>query len=170
MKRRLLLLFFAMLFTFQAVGCHFLVNKRHVLCREAVLKMTSSEIGLPAGEIYSFDKAEGESGYVSSSLLASLYGEGSVPDGCLPWLDYAIFLSRAKHPCEICVVLCSSPQNAKDTSQMMLKRLDRLRGEYGKEYPLYFEKASVYIHKNYVIFAVSSDPGNAYKAAISVLP
>lgn len=169
MKRRFFSLFAILLIFSSLHSCDNYDSSHYVSCSQLVSQLTEKEIGLPCGRIYSYEKSEGSPGFVSSSLLSAMYGEGSVPDCCLYWIDYAVFLSQTAHPCEICIVLCSSPQNAEDTAKLMCKRFDSLRAKYSEEYPSYFTRDSVYIYNNYVIFTVSSDPENAYHTAVKLI-
>ncbi len=138
-------------------------------CLDMAEGMAQAEITCPAGKIYSFASSPEQEGYVSNSLLASLYGNGSLPKECESWLDFAVFLSTRQHPCELTVVLCSSHTAAIDTSRLFCRRLDSLKVQYGKEYADYIDRARVVVYGNHVIFAVSSDSENAVKTAKSML-
>ena len=97
-----------------------------VPCIDVLNALTEAEIGLPAGKIYSASAGEGEEGYISDSLLNSLFGGdmNTLIDG---WLDYAFFLPSGNHPCEFIVILCDTPTTAKDTARLLSRRLNTLR-------------------------------------------
>lgn len=156
-------------------------------CRDIISELTSLEIGLPAGKIYSASAGEGENGYISDSLLTSLFGGemNTLIDG---WLDYAFFLPSGSHPCEFIVILCDTPTTAKDTARLLSRRLNTLRTankaggnkidsttatnatkKATTDTAAYLENAAVMISRNYVLLIISSDTATAKKKALAII-
>ena len=164
-------------------------------CRDIISELTSLEIGLPAGKIYSATAGEGEEGYISDSLLTSLFGGdmNTLIDG---WLDYAFFLPSGNHPCEFIVILCDTPTTAKDTARLLSRRLNTLRtankatansidnttatnttnkatadnaNKLTADTAAYLENAAVMISRNYVLLIISSDTATLKKKALTMI-
>ncbi len=132
-------------------------------------RLLETEINLPSGQVYLSTSLEGEASYVSSSLLAALYGGGSEPKEYDDWVNFAIFLSSS-HPCEFAVFLCDSPQSALDTSKTLSSRLTTLKNFWSdSQYSFYTDNAEVIISGNFCILIVSSDTTAAKKALKSLI-
>lgn len=94
-----------------------------VLLGEEMARMEN----LPQGEIYRSDAAEGEVGYLSERLAATLYGESAVTN-CFPLLEeYAIYLSSFAEPCEIAIFRCYARSDADRIAEMCLTRIEQMR-------------------------------------------
>ena len=138
----------------------------HARCRKVVAAMTAAEIGLPAGKYYSLSALEGEEEYLPKSLMASLFGKGSLPEVATDWLDCAVFLSIKDSPCEFAVILCSNRDAAEDTAALFYSRLVAIKViKTTPEYSAMIENASITITGNYAIFIISTDPATALKVA-----
>ena len=132
--------------------------------------MMTSEIGLPAGQIYDLTAREGDDEYLEERIINSLFGEGSSPPMRQGWIDLAIFLPSSSHPCELAVFLCDTPDTATDTARVLCRRLDVIKsGKKDGEYSAMLDSASVTIIGNYVIFVISSDTEKSIKAAREVI-
>ena len=167
MKRLFAIMITATVTLFLFGGCS---AKQNPTCRELVEIMTEAEISLPAGTVFSLAAAEGEDGYMSNSLLSSLYGNGEMPPLRECWVDGAVFLPSNAHPCELAVFLCNSHDAATDTARLLCRRLDAIRMTKGdSEYAEMIGKATVNVRGNYVIFIISSDTASAIKAINSAL-
>ena len=164
-----------------------------VPCENIVKAITDSEIGLPAGKIYSASAGEGESGYIPDSLLNSLFGGGGKISLFDSWIDYSFFMPSSAHPCEIVVILCDSPENAKDTARLLCRRLNTIKSvkgdgnratpfgiteaqngaqqndESSPDYSAYLDGAEVTISRNYVLLIISSDTAAAKKTALALI-
>lgn len=147
-----------------------------VPCENIVKAITDSEIGLPAGKIYSASAGEGESGYIPDSLLNSLFGGGGKISLFDSWIDYSFFMPSSVHPCEIVVILCNSPENAKDTARLLCRRLNTIRNVKddsqninATDLALYLDGAEVTISRNYVLLIISSDTAAAKKTALALI-
>ena len=137
---------------------------------ELITELTSHEVGLPAGSIYSTASGKGDDGYMSSSLIASLYGDGSIPKVCEGWIECSAFIPLSSHPCEFSVIYCSSYDVAEDTATLLSKRLLLLKkAKIGGEYDFELDHAKVIIFKNYAILIISSDSAAAEKAIKSII-
>ena len=137
---------------------------------DIVKAITASEIGLPAGKLYSSSAREGESGYISESLLNSLFGNGSRPALLDGWIDYAFFMPTSSHPCEFVAILCDTPTTATDTARLLCARLNTIkRVKTDSQYAHYLDNAEVTICRNYVLLIISSDTEAAKKTAISMV-
>ncbi len=166
--RFLLALGLALALLFVTCSCS---EKIYPSCRDILAAMTSSEAGLPAGRLYSAMAEAGESEFLDDSLLAALYGGGSLPAVSEDWLDCAVFLPSSSHPCELAVFLCSSHDAASDTARLLCSRLRSLKNAKStcEEFSLMLESASVTICGNFVLFIVSSDTQNSLKIAKSLI-
>jgi hypothetical protein len=169
-----------------------------VPCENIVKAITDSEIGLPAGKIYSASAGEGESGYIPDSLLNSLFGGGGKISLFDSWIDYSFFMPSLAHPCEIVVILCDTPENAKDTARLLCRRLNTIKSVKGDkdsatpyssapqkktapnnangspstvlpDYSAYLDGAEVTISRNYVLLIISSDTAAAKKTALALI-
>lgn len=133
-------------------------------------KLIECEIGLPCGNVYLSEAPEGSENYTDDSLIGSLYGDGSTPAESGEWIEFAIFLSSAHHPCEFGVFLCKSAQAASDTSKMLCRRLDTLKNSWsGTSYASYTDNASVIISGNFCFLLISSDSKQAKNTALSAI-
>lgn len=141
-------------------------EKEYIPCLDILTAMIEGEIGLPAGKHYSYEYDEGEEGYISDSLCAALFGNGSYPEEAEGWLDMAFFIPTASHPCEFTVIYCNSPDSCEDTASLLCRRLGILRSAWEDD-PLkkYVDNAAVCIIGNYVLLIVSSDTPTAQKIA-----
>lgn len=134
-------------------------------CRDIVLAMTDAEKNLPAGKYYSLSASEGESEYLSDSLISSLFGNSYYQKISEKWIDGALFLSLTPHPCEFAVIYCSDRDNAEDTAKLFLSRIDAIKiAKSSPEYGKIIENAKVEIRGNYALLIISSDPDKALKA------
>ena len=159
-------LFFVVILLFSSLFSCSATQNIHTPCRDVVAAMTEAEIGLPAGRYYSTSECEGDDEYLSSSLIASLLGNGSLPTVTSDWLDCAFFLSLKESPCEFAVILCSSRDAAEDTAALFHSRLAAIRiTKTAPEYSQMIENASVTVTGNYAILIISTDPSSALKAA-----
>ncbi len=139
-------------------------------CSEILLKLTESEISLPAGKIYDMKAHEGDDEYLPQRLFVMLFGNGKIPSACDGWLDAALFLSLTDLPCEFAVILCNSPDNATDTARLLISRLDAVRTVKGDgKFADMLDSAKVTIIRNYVLLIISSDIDNALKAASKLI-
>lgn len=146
------------------------IKKVHPLCREVLSAMASSEIGLPAGKYYSSSAPKGDTEYLSDTLIASLFGNGSLPEVTKDWIDCALFLSLNQSPCEFAVILCSSRDAAEDTAMIFHSRLAAIKiTKIASEYAEMIANASITITENYAIFIISTDPEAALKSAKKVI-
>ena len=165
MKRSVALFFVVILFASTLFSCS-TAGSAHAPCREVVSAMTSAEIGLPAGKFYDLTAPEGDKEYLSKSLIASLFGNGSLPEVTKDWLDCALFLSLKDSPCEFAVILCSNRDTAEDTAALFHSRLAAIKVvKTAPEYSAMIESASVTITGNYAIFVISTDSTTALKVA-----
>lgn len=153
---------------FVACSCS---KKTFPSCRDILVAMTDAEAGLPAGRVYCATAEPGKPEFLDDSLLAALYGGGSLPAVAQDWLDCAVFLASSSHPCELAVFLCSSHDAASDTARLLCERLRSLKNakSANEELSPMLESASVTIFGNFVFFIVSSDPQNALKVAKSFI-
>ncbi len=122
------------------------------------------EKNLPDGDVFLSGVTDGES-FASDSLLLSLYSDDGELREREEWIEFAIFLSRAPHPCEFAVILCSSPSSVTDTQKLLCRRLNKLKKAWsGTAYSAYTEDAEVLTSGNFCILLVSSDTKAARKA------
>ena len=113
----------ALLMCMCACSCSYEEKSAAVLLGE---QMACTE-DLPQGVIYRSGAAEGEEGYFSERLVATVYGEHAVTR-CFPLLeDYAIFLSSFAEPCEIAVFRCYEKSDADRIAEMCLSRIEQMR-------------------------------------------
>ena len=139
-------------------------------CRDILGEIMQSEIGLPAGKVYSMSAPDGYEECLPDKLIIRLFGEGTTPDVASGWLDLALFLSTSAHPCEFAVILCDSEDPATDTARLLCRRLDAIRtakseGEYAK----LTENATVTVIGNYALLIISSDTQNAVRTAAKII-
>lgn len=163
--RRIITLILALMLLLAAVSCG--KSTPPIPCREILLAMADAEPSLPAGRFYSLSAAEGESEYLSDSLLRALYGEHGAVEG---WLDCALYLSVSERPCELAVILCRDHDTASDTARLFGARLGAIRitvtdPDYGR----IVTDAKVTVLGNYVLFLVSSDSEAVLQAAKDVI-
>ena len=99
---------------------------------EELLRREMARIdGLPQGEIYYSFAVEGEVGYLSERLIATLYGPHAI-HRCFPLIEeYAIYLSSFAEPCEIAVFRCYEKSDADRIAEMCLSRIDEIRISLG---------------------------------------
>jgi len=140
-------------------------QKEALSCRQLLQDMTYAEIGLPAGKYYSLSAAEGESEYLSGSLLIALYGNGELPRVTEGWIDCALYLPYSSHPCEFAVVYCRDRDCAEDTARLLSTHLGVLKNaKTSPEYSEMLENAKVSIIGNYALLIISSDSNAAVSA------
>ena len=133
-------------------------------CREMLLEVTHAEIGLPAGKFYSSKAQKGDSEYLSSTLIASLFGGGSYPAVAEDWIEVALYLSVGNHPCEFAVILCQNRDAAHDTAKLFCSRLSAIKiTKNSAEYENMITNAKVAVSGNFALLIISSDPENALK-------
>ena len=147
-----------------------------------ILAMIKTEGDLPAGKIFSVatstTSATGSS-ELSPALASALYGQEFsrliYPDdagGDVPITDMAVYLSAAKHPCELAVFRCSDADTARSVAKHCLARLDTVKNAWRNSengYREYVDCAEVTIIKNYVLLAISSHPELAFREAKKVI-
>ena len=134
-------------------------------CLSVLDAMMSAEIGLPAGRIYSLSEDK-DDGYLSDSLIKSLYGNGSMPAIAKTWIDCAVFISTLGHPCELAVAYCPDRNAAEDTARLFSSRLKSVRALKSDEnYSNMLDNAQIAICGNFVLMIISSDSDNALKIA-----
>jgi hypothetical protein len=134
-------------------------------CLSVLEAMMSAEIGLPAGRVYSLSR-DNDDGYLSDSLINSLYGNGSMPAIARTWIDCAVFVSILGHPCELAVAYCPDRNAAEDTAKLFSSRLKSLRSlKSDEKYSNMLENAQISICGSFVLMIISSDPDNALKIA-----
>ena len=135
-------------------------------CLSVLEAMMSAEIGLPAGRVYSLASTREDDGYLSESLIKSLYGNGSLPPISHSWIDCAVFISTLGHPCEFAVAYCSDRNAAEDTARLFNSRLKSVRAlKFDEGYSAMLDGAQISICGNFVIMIISSDPSNSFKTA-----
>lgn len=176
---------------FSLTSC--LYSTELVPCDEILDAMISGEIALPAGKVYSSKAKEGEKGYISASLMRALYGGEGSQELISGWIEYSFFLPDSDHPCELAVILCDSPENAKDTARLLCRRLNTIKSvkgdgnratpfgiteaqngaqqndESSPDYSAYLNGAEVTISRNYVLLIISSDTAAAKKTALALI-
>ena len=141
-------------------------NEKAPSCLSVLEAITAAEVGLPAGRSYSLSGSKTDEGYLSESLIKSLYGNGALPAISESWLDCAVFVSILGHPCEFAVVYCSDRNAAEDTARLFGSRLNSLKAlRSDEEYGNMLDSAQISICGNFVLMLVSSDPDNALKIA-----
>lgn len=139
-------------------------------CREILGEIMLSEVGLPAGKVYSMSAPYGDSEHLPENLIARLFGEGTTPPASSGWLDLALFLPTSAHPCEFAVILCDSEDTATDTARLLCRRLDAIRTAKGNgEYSQMTENATVTVIGNYALLVISSDTQNALRTALKII-
>ncbi len=164
MKKTTLILILFLIFTLPSC-----VERDRPTCREILGEIMLSEIGLPAGKVYSMNTPEGHSEYLPEHLVNVLYGNGEKPVMADGWHDLALFLPSSPHPCELAVFLCDSDDTATDTARMLCRRLDIIRTAKGGENAALLDTATVTVMQNYVLFIISSDTRNALKTASKII-
>ena len=159
---------------FSLTSC--LYSTELVPCDEILDAMISGEISLPAGKVYSSKAKEGEKGYISASLMRALYGGEGSQELISGWIEYSFFLPDSDHPCELAVILCDSPENAKDTARLLCRRLNTIRkvkddsqNINATDLAAYLDSSEVTISRNYVLLIISSDTAAAKKTALTLI-
>ncbi len=166
MKRKALIIFLCVTIL---CACLSSCSRQPPSAQYVLSSLLKTEIDLPSGQVYLSTSSEGEASYVSSSLLAALYGGGSEPKEYDDWVEFAIFLSSS-HPCEFAVFLCDSPQSALDTSKTLSSRLTTLKNFWSdSQYSSYTDNAEVIISENFCVLIVSSDTTAAKKTLKSLI-
>ena len=157
---------FLTVFLLISLLCSCADEKKAPSCLSVLEAMTSAEVGLPAGRIYSLSVSDTDDGYLSASLIKSLYGNGSLPAVSESWIDCAVFISTLGHPCEFAVVYCSDRNAAEDTARLFSSRLNSIKSlKSDEEYSNMLDRAQISICGNFVLMTISSDPQNALKIA-----
>ncbi len=146
------------------------VERERPACREILGEIMLSEVGLPAGKIYSMLAVKGDEEHLPDTLTARLFGEGSTPPVSRGWLDLAIFLPSSSSPCEFAIILCDSEDTATDTARLLCRRLDVIRTAKGDgDLPSLLDNATVTVIRNYALLIISSDTQNALKTASKII-
>ena len=162
MKRSAALFFAILIFFCPLTSCA--EQKAPPTCREMLSAMTDAEIGLPSGKYYSSAAPEGDSEYLSDSLVSALLGGGSYPTVAADWLDCSLFLSLGNHPCELAIILCQNHDAALDTARLLSTRLSSIKlTKTSPEYAEMLDTAKVAVKGNYALLIISSDSENALK-------
>ena len=160
MKRKILVLILCISIL---CACLSSCSRQPPAAKSVLSRLLQTEIDLPSGQVYLSSSPEGDKSYIPDSLVASLYGGGSMPREYDDWVEFAIFLSSS-HPCEFAVFLCDSPQSALDTSKTLCSRLTTLKNFWSdSQYSFYTENAEVIISGNFCVLVVSSDTTTAKK-------
>lgn len=133
-------------------------------CREILSAVTKAEIGLPAGKFYSSKAQKGDSEYLASTLIASLFGGGAYPEVAKDWIEVALYLSVGNHPCEFAIILCQNRDAAHDTAKLFCSRLSAIKITKNEaNYEETIANAKVAVNGNFALLIISSDPENAMK-------
>lgn len=165
MKRIILILTLLLLFSLPSCAA-----REMPTCRDILGEIMKSEIGLPAGKVYSMHSPDGDGEQLPDKLIARIFGEGTTPAVASGWLDLALFLSTSAHPCEFAVILCDSEDTATDTARLLCRRLDAIRTAKSEgEYARLTENATVTVIGNYALLIISSDTENAIKSASKII-
>ena len=165
MKKIILVLILLLLFPLPSCA-----ERESPSCREILGEIMASEIGLPAGKVYSMLAPDGHVEQLPDKLIARIFGEGTTPAVASGWLDLALFLSTSSHPCEFAVILCDSEDTATDTARLLCRRLDAIRTTKSEgEYAQLTENATVTVIGNYALLIISSDTENAIKSASKII-
>ena len=119
--RRIAFIFLSFLLALGLTSC----NAGEQRSAENVLfEMLRAEKELPAGKIYTMKSSKGAPDYISESLLASLYGEGKLPDVMSQAEDMAFRLSSGFNCFELAVFLCPTARDAREVASLCLGRID----------------------------------------------
>ena len=165
MKRIILILTLLLLFSLPSCAA-----REMPTCRDILGEIMQSEIGLPAGKVYSMHAPDGDGEQLPDKLIARIFGEGTTPAVASGWLDLALFLPTSAHPCEFAVILCDSEDTATDTARMLCRRLDSIRTAKSEgEYARLAENATVTVIGNYAMLIISSDTPNAMRTAAKII-
>jgi hypothetical protein len=165
MKRIILILTLLLLFSLPSCAA-----RKTPSCRDILGEIMLSEIGLPAGKVYSMSAPDGNDEHLPDTLIARLFGDGTTPSVASGWLDLALFLPSSSHPCEFAVILCDSEDTATDTARLLCRRLDAIRTVKGEgEFSSMIETATVTVIENFVLLIISSDTENAIKSASKII-
>ena len=124
--------------------------------KHIVTALCENEAGLPAGTLYSSDKTDGG---IPDTLLPSYFGVADIEKYSKEWLSVSIFLAGRDSPCEFAVIYCATPECLKDTSRMLLSRLDSKRRLVTDES---YDSGVINI-KSYAILICSTDADSAVK-------
>lgn len=138
-------------------------------CRDIVAAVYDAEISKCPGIIYSLNASVGESGHMSPTMMAAVFGNGKELDLFKLWDDAAIFLPSGEHLCEIAIIHCKSSNDLDDTSRILACRLDMLKNAKAEKYPDHFDDVSVTIIKNYCIMIISSDCKESLKVVKGII-
>ncbi len=126
-----------------------------------------AEASLPSGRRYLLSAPENDPLHPSPELLASLWGNGSLPPAFDGVEDAAFFFSYT-HPCELAVFLCKESDRAEEVATLCTARLSHLQRYYEQtenaDGLAYIERATVRIRGRWVIFCISSDPAASLRA------
>ena len=145
--------------------------ERETVSPYAVLSgILSVEVDCPVGTVYHSAAAEGEEGYFSSSLCATLYGDGDLPAEWASVEDFAIFLSATESPTELAVFLTPTRADAEEVAELCVERLGVLQRYYrGSDLEAYAAGGRVVVLGRYVVMVISSDSDAALSEARAVL-
>ena len=139
-------------------------RQQHASCRAVLEAMMTTELSLPAGKIYDMNVESGKDEYLSNALICALLPDDSMLDVIEDWLDCAVFLPSADHPCEFFAVLCQNRDAAKDTALLLGMRLASIR-RTKEEKDGMLDGAKVVIYGNYVLLIISTDSETALRSA-----
>lgn len=128
-----------------------------------VLALCESEIGLPAGKIYSSDLDPTDKNYLSDRLISAYFGEPNIERYKKDWISYSIFIPSTAHACEFAAIYCATPEALIDTSRMLASRIDSIKKLYGGNFTEYTDNAKVISIQNYAVLIVSRDADAALK-------
>jgi len=146
--KRWVLLFLSLLLCLTVCSCSQEQKGTDVLLGELLAEAED----LPMGEIFRSDAVEGEAGYFSERLMATVYGESAVTH-CFPLVEeYAIYLSSFAEPCEIAVFRCYARSDTDRVAEMCLSRIEQLRIQLGgTDYRARADRATVSVEGRLVV-------------------
>lgn len=161
MSKRVILLIIALFLPFSTVSC---AKPPEIPKTEPIVSaLCESEMGLPAGKIYSSDLDPTDKNYLSDRLISAYFGEPNIERYKKDWISYSIFIPSAAHPCEFAAIYCATPEALIDTSRMLASRIDSIKKLYGGKFTEYTDSAKVISIQNYAVLIVSRDADAALK-------
>lgn len=152
MKRGCRLLVLLVVFCFVASSC----GRKERFARDILLELCETAGDLPTGEIYHAAAEEGESGYLSSEMIESLYGEEGKGIFEETLKDYAVYLSSFAVPCEIAVLHTYSATDAHRVAAMCFSRADEIQvALHRTEWERMGESIEVVVRGRWVVMIVT---------------
>ncbi len=129
-----------------------------VLCS---LQETQQE--LPAGACYVLSAAPDEETYPTESLLAVLFGNGSLPAAFEEIEDGAFFFSYSDS-CELAVFRCKGSRGREAVTKMCLDRLQYLKSVHPDRESEALQSATVTVRGKWVLLCICEDPDATARA------